>query len=181
MKKFSTITENLWLDDKSRQKIVDMLKNALKEEFNAWYGYIIIREFLAGRERPSIMKFYDDTAKDELEDHGYWLMKRINELGGTLDDISSTPAIWETAAHKYRSPKWSAKNESAGDEKYVSTEESLKINIKNEKDAISTYREIEEFTRDIDPVTNQKIKEILADEEEHLTSLNEFLDDIMYK
>jgi ferritin-like protein len=175
MKKFSTITENLWLDDKSRQTIIDMLKNALKEEFNAWYGYIIIREFLAGKEHTSIMKFYDDTAKDELEDHGYWLMKRINELGGTLDDISATPAIWETAVHKYRSPKW---YESAADEKYVSTEESLKINIKNEKDAISTYREIEEFTRNIDPVTNQKIKEILADEEEHLTSLNEFLDDI---
>ena len=158
-----------------------MLKNALKEEFNAWYGYIIIREFLAGSERPSITKFYDDTAKDELEDHGYWLMKRINELGGTLDDISKTPNMWDSASHKYRSPKWSLKNESADSGVYVSTIESLNTNIKNEQDAISTYQEIEEYTRNIDPVTNQKIKEILADEEEHLTALQEFLDDIQYK
>jgi bacterioferritin len=61
---------------------------------------------------------------------------------------------------------------------YVSIEDSLKTNIKNEQDAISTYRAIEEYTHDIDPTTNKKIKEILSDEEEHLTALQEFLDDI---
>ena len=34
--------------------IVIELKNALIEELNAWYGYIIVKEFLAGPERTMV-------------------------------------------------------------------------------------------------------------------------------
>ena len=77
--------------NEASSEIIDKMKNALKEEFNAWYGYIIVKEWLEGTDRKDIEKFYEDTAKDELEDHAYWLMKRINQLGGTIEDITISP------------------------------------------------------------------------------------------
>lgn len=47
-----------------------------------------------------------------------------------------------------------------------------------ELDAIDTYRELEEITRNIDTVTNKKIKDILADEEEHLQEIEDFICDV---
>ena len=156
------------------QQIIDLLKNALKEEFNAWYGYLVVKEFLSGTDRSDIVKMYEDTAKDELEDHGYWLMKRINELGGTLEDLSVSPASWVAAKHPYVAPIWKGNKKSL----YVPIEESLKTNIENELGAIESYKEIIALTKDIDYTTHSKCKQILADEEEHLQKLQEFLDDI---
>ena len=48
-----------------------------------------------------------------------------------------------------------------------------------EQDAIETYKAFELATRDSDPVSNQKIREILADEEEHLEALNSFSLDML--
>ena len=159
-----------YLDNDIRLVIIDKLKNALKEELNAWYGYIIIKDFLVGPYRSEITKLYEETAKDELEDHGYWLIKRINELGGTLDDLSMTPASWVNSTHPYVAPKWK------GD--IVPIKESLELNIQNELGAIESYKEIIELTKDVDYTTHSKCKQILADEEEHLQLLKEFLDDI---
>jgi len=173
MKSFKTITEayaDRYIDKQVLSKIIDLLKNALKEEFNAWYGYLIVKEFLSGTDRSDIMKMYEDTAKDELEDHGYWLIKRINELGGTLDDLSMSPASWVNSTHPYAAPKWK------GD--IVPIKESLELNIQNELGAIESYKEIIELTKDVDYTTHSKCKQILADEEEHLQLLKEFLDDI---
>jgi ferritin-like protein len=173
MKSFKTITEayaDRYIDKQVLSKIIDLLKNALKEELNAWYGYLIVKEFLSGTDRSDIMKMYEDTAKDELEDHGYWLIKRINELGGTLDDLSLSPASWVNATHPYAAPKWK------GD--IVPIKESLETNIQNELGAIESYKEIIELTKDVDYTTCDKCKHILADEEEHLQLLQEFLDDI---
>ena len=155
--------------------IINKLKNALKEEFNAWYGYIIIREFLVGNLRPDIVKTYDDLAEDELKDHAYWLMKRINELGGTIQDLTISPNSWGEAKHQYRSPLWVEVQEGNS---LIPVIESLKINIENEKDAINTYNELIVLTQGVDWTTNSKCKEILADEEEHLQILKELLDDI---
>ena len=151
------------------QPIIDAMKNALKEEFNAWYGYIIVKEWLAGYSRPDIVNMYEETAKDELEDHGYWLMKRIKELGGSIEDISNSPATWLTAVHTYISPVWKDNN--------IATLESIQTNINNEKGAIETYKELVNITEKVDPTTNSKCKEILADEEEHLQLLENFLND----
>ena len=43
-----------YLDNDIRLVIIDKLKNALKEELNAWYGYIIIKDSLVGRYRSEI-------------------------------------------------------------------------------------------------------------------------------
>lgn len=150
--------------------VLQELKNALMEELNAWYGYIIVKDFLVGPERTNIQKFYEETAKDELEDHAYWLMERISQLNGTIEDITLSPSTWENAKHKYIEPVW----KSGG----IPTQESLEINIENERGAIETYEKIVSMTEEFDPVTNAKAKEILADEMEHLQELKDFLNDI---
>lgn len=173
MKSFKTITEayaDRYIDKQVLSKIIDLLKNALKEEFNAWYGYLIVKEFLSGTDRSDIMKMYEDTAKDELEDHGYWLMKRINQLGGTIEDITMSPNSLESANHKYIPPTWKNGN--------IDIKKSLEDNIANEEGAIETYHELVKLTEGIDPSSNAKLKEILADEEEHLQELKDFLGDI---
>ncbi|MBQ5473604.1 MAG: hypothetical protein IIT65_02675 [Lachnospiraceae bacterium] len=42
---------------------------------------------------------------------------------------------------------------------------------------METYRDIEKYTRDIDVITNDKIKQILADEVKHLQEISDFLAD----
>jgi len=159
-----------YINEAEGSKIIDAMKNALKEELNAWYGYVIVKEWLTGTDRKDIEKFYEDTAKDELEDHAYWLMKRINQLGGTIEDITMSPNSWETANHKYIAPTWSKDN--------IDIKKSLEDNITNEEGAIETYEELVKMTEDIDPASNSKLKEILADEQEHLQELKDFLQDI---
>ena len=159
-----------YINEAEGSKIIDAMKNALKEELNAWYGYVIVKEWLKGTDRKDIEKFYEDTAKDELEDHAYWLMKRINQLGGTIEDISMSPNSWETANHKYIAPTWSKDN--------IDIKKSLEDNIKNEEGAIETYEELVKMTEKVDPTSNSKLKEILADEQEHLQELKDFLQDI---
>ena len=151
-------------------EIINKMKNALKEELNAWYGYIIVKEWLTGTNRKDVEKFYEDTAKDELEDHGYWLMKRINQLGGTIEDISLSPNSLDSAIHKYIAPKWNKGN--------IDIKKSIEDNIKNEEGAIETYEELVKMTEDVDPTSNSKLKDILADEQEHLQELKDFLQDI---
>ena len=168
MKKFNEIIKEA--EAANSNPIVIELKNALMEELNAWYGYIIVREFLVGLERHEIAEFYEETAKDELEDHAYWLMERISQLGGTIEDITLSPSTWENAKHKYIEPVWKGGG--------IPVQESLEINIENEKGAIQTYEKIVTMTEDIDPVTNSKAKEILADETKHLQELEDFLNDI---
>lgn len=188
MKKLQQISEaysDMWLDSESRRLIIEKLKNALKEELNAWYGYIIVKEFLVGHCRPEVVKLYEETAKDELEDHAYWLMQRISELDGTIEDITSSPASWLTANHTYISPKWSGKYDHQdilpGDEcAVIDILDSLLENVKNEQGAIETYRDLVETAQlSKDWTTEKKCKEILADEEEHLQLLQDMLDDLV--
>lgn len=148
--------------------VVDFLQKAFAEEVNAWYQYTVAAPFIHGPERKNIEEFYKECAKDELEDHALWLITRINELSGTPDkilDLYSNNDI--DNIHKFIIP-----------DSDFDVKKSLLQNIEAEKGAISTYEEIESLTRDIDPVTNQKIKHILTDEQEHLTELQDFLTDI---
>jgi rubrerythrin len=97
-------------------------------------------------------------------------MKRMKELNIYCNEMND-PASWNTfAAHKYTAPAY-------GD--VMNTSQALTIAIQMEKDAIETYKAFELATRDSDPVSNQKIREILADEEEHLEALNSFSLDML--
>lgn len=170
MKKITQILEAGADHVENKEEIIELLKSAFCEEMNAWYQYIVIEPFLIGNERKEISELYKETAKDELEDHGYWILERINQLGGEPGDLLN-PDNWnKVAKHKYIQP-------SAGLTNY-DVVASIQQNIEAEKGAIETYINLEKVTRDTDPVTNQKIKSILADEEEHLQSLQELLADI---
>lgn len=153
------------MNDDEFEMLKGMLTDALAEEFNAWYAYTIIIPFLNGPLRPEVSEVFKDAAKDELEDHAYWLMERLNQLG--IDACSLTdPAFWNTTAtHKYIYPS-------------VDVIGAIQNNIRAEQGAIETYTKIEEFTRDRDVVTNSKIKEILKDEQEHLSELYDLRKDI---
>ena len=58
----------------------ELFIGALAEEYLAWYFYTTIGSFLYGHERPSVEKFFGETADDELNDHGKWLIKRMEEF-----------------------------------------------------------------------------------------------------
>ena len=153
------------MNNEEFEQLKYMLTDALAEEFNAWYAYIIVIPFLSGPMRPDVVEFFKKTAEDELEDHAYWLMDRLNQLGLNFVNIAD-PAFWNTVAtHKYIYPS-------------VDVIGAIQNNIRAEQGAIETYTKLEEFTRDKDIVTNTKIKEILKDEQEHLSELYDLRKDI---
>ena len=182
MKKFNRLVEeynDVQLAIDVKDIIISQLKNALKEELNAWYGYVIVQEWLTGTFRPDIVKLYEETAEDELKDHAYWIMRRINELGGTVEDISVSPATWISANHTYIAPTWI---QIENGDNIIPILESLNTNIENEKGAIETYKTLIETAQSVkDWTTERKCKEILADEEEHLQLLQDFVNDIEEK
>ena len=152
------------------QELISALEDALAEEINAWYAYEIVAPFLTGPNHLKLEEIYKEHAKDELEDHAYWLLDRINKLGGKPMNILSPNGLNRTATHKYIVPDSS-----------FDVIKSIDQNIKAEQDAIETYNKLEKITRNKDVVSNQKIKEILADEQEHLQALIECRDNCQYR
>ena len=147
--------------------LVTLLQSALAEEYLQWYQYTVVIPFAVGQDRVNIIEAFKEHAKDELEDHAAWLIERINQLDGepTLVD---EPSKWNLCAvHKYITPKPPYD---------VCT--LLEQNIQSEKGAIETYTALEAVTRHNDIVTNRKVKEILADEQEHLQNLIDLHKDI---
>ena len=153
--------------EKYNKELVHKLQVAFAEEINAWYQYFVVIPFLHGKERKNIEDFYKTAAEDEYEDHAVWLLNRINELGYTPDEVLDMYNLNKLAAHKFIKPN-----------KEFDVKESLQQNIEAEKGAIETYIDLVNFTKGIDPVTHRKMKQILADEQEHLTELNDFFADI---
>ena len=132
---------------KNKDILIKLLKDAFCEEMNAWYQYLIVIPFIHGIERSAIQKRLKEIAKDEYEDHALWLLERISMLGGTPSWILS-PQDWnKIASHKYIMPSME-----------MSVNSIIEQNIKAERNAIDTYVALEKYSRDIDPVTNLKIK-----------------------
>ena len=181
MKKLSNFVENIEMtaivpDEQNAIKkynavLIDMLKNAYYEEIIAWYSYVTVCNFINGANRKDVEEFFEDTAKDEFEDHGLWLLKRISELGGNME-IGCDPVSLSYAKHKQTPYVWIIGDNP--EDKILTVLNAVEANIKNEEGAIETYTQLEEYTRDIDVVTNQKVKAILADEQEHLQELQDF-------
>ena len=172
MKKLSEylITEEQvknWEDDEQyMSELVLKLENALAEEFIAFYQYTMARPFIHGKERNKLETVLKDNAKDELEDHAYWLLERLDQLKRQPETIKDIDELNKFAKHKYIIPV-------VTDVKSI-----IEDNIKAEQGAIETYLELEEFTRDKDIVTHTKVEEILSDEREHLHLLEQVLRDI---
>lgn len=171
MKTLTQISQQDNFNDDYKTQLCNRLQNAFAEEINAWYGYIIISKSLLGTNRKDLENFFIETAKDEYEDHAMWILERLSQLKQAPTLVLS-PDMLNIAKHKYIVP------DQISQHGYISTLRAIEINIENEKGAIETYKELEQFTRNIDVVTNDKIKHILADEEEHLSELQDFYDDL---
>ena len=147
--------------------IIAELMSLYAEEVNAFYQYWVVKEFIHGKERPSIQKKYEEYAMDELTDHAAKLLKRLNELNADVTTLLNLYTTDNIAQNKYIIPNAS-----------LSTKESIKQNIEAEEGAIEHYKSVIARTEDIDPTTCLMLKEILTDEEEHKSELEDFLKDI---
>lgn len=163
---FISEVKNWEKDEHYISELVPKLENALAEELIAFYQYTMAWPFIHGKERNKLESILKDNAKDELEDHAYWLLNRLDQLKRQPETIKDIDKLNSYAKHKYIIPV-------VTDVKSI-----IEDNIKAEKGAIETYIELEEFTRDKDIVTHTKIEEILSDEREHLQLLEKVLKDI---
>ena len=158
---------DLMIKNLENKDLVTLLQSALAEEYLQWYQYTVVIPFAVGQDRVNIVEAFKEHAKDELEDHAAWLIERINQLDG-VPTLVDEPSKWNLCAvHKYITPKPPYD---------VCT--LLEQNIQSEKGAIETYTALEAVTRHNDIVTNRKVKEILADEQEHLQNLIDLHKDI---
>lgn len=179
MKKFTNIFEakSDYIDNDTKELLGKKLTTALAEEINAWYAYFITYNYLRGTtQRDSVAKMFEFTAQDELEHHARMILNRLNELGLAPLSLTTLSDINNVANHKYIIPTFIKSGDT--DDYYVLVTTALRQNIEAEKGAIDTYKDLERFTRDIDPVTNKLAKELLEDEEHHLSELSDFLNDI---
>lgn len=149
--------------------ILEELISLYAEEINAFYQYWAVLEWLKGPERSAITKSYFKFALDELQDHASKLQKRIAQLNDEVGMVTADLySLNNLAKAKYIVP-----------DPAMITESSILQNIDAETLAIGHYRQVVELTKDVDPVTHDLVKHILADEEAHKQELEDFLADIV--
>lgn len=131
----------------TREKLIDLLNEDLQREFQAVIAYVNYSQVLKGAAYMNIAAELAVHAKEEL-DHALILSDQIDYLGGV-------PAV--TAKPVKTSDK---------------AEEMLKFDLDNEVETIRNYRrrvkqadELNEFA------LSEQIREILMQEQDHLTSL----------
>lgn len=166
---FDYVSDSLDLiSDSDRLKICRELEVAAAEEILAFYGYRVVSPYLVGQERANIEEFFNDTANDELDDHFVKLLNRMNELQYVPTRIFDFANIQSTAECSYHTP-----------ENISELIPILEQNIESEECAIRHYQRIIDLSRDLgDYATERMIKDIQADEYDHLSGLNDFLADL---
>jgi len=150
------------LGDKA-DHILELLNNALADEWLAYYQYWVGAKVVVGPMKGEVEAELIEHANDELR-HADMLVERILQLGGT-------PII---------DPKEWYKKTNCGYEPPSDPDvwKILDQNIKGEQCAISVYSKLLKETMQIDPVTYQIIVEILRDEEEHEEDLEGIVEDL---
>lgn len=154
--------------------IYDNMLSAYSEEISSWYFYLITRDFLVGDQFKEVEKLFEKNGKDELEDHAYWLLERMNQLNLSPEPVSKLDDLNVKAFHKYIVPLFNADGK-------VDTLDILEKAKQSEEAAIETYQKLIQMTDRIDPVSNLKYKEILSDEEEHLSDIMDMIDTINHQ
>ncbi len=155
-------------------KLILMLKNAFAEEMLAYYQYLILEYFTGmlpveqdkdyAKLVKSIVTKFKTNAKDELEDHGYWILGQLNKIGADCTSIENPSLLDQFAMHKYICP----------------TDTNNIMNVieqvaQSERNAIETYNELVVFSEDVCKETHKKMKDILKDEEKHLKEMEDFM------
>lgn len=145
------------------EKLIQMLNEALAEEWLAYYQYWVGARLMEGPMRSEVEPELLLHATEELG-HAELVVNRITQLGGTP---LLNPNKWaEFARCPYEEPT----------NPYI--EAILKQNLAGERCAIERYEEIAEFTNGKDHVTYSMAVQILNDELEHEQDIEDWITDI---
>jgi bacterioferritin len=131
----------------SRKQLIELLNQDLAREYQAIIAYIVYSQVLKGAEYMSIAAELEKHAGQELT-HALLIAKQIDYLGG---DPTVTPNLVKTSAR----PR-----------------EMLRFDLENERQTILQYRaRIKHCEALGEYAMAEHIREILKDEQEHLTDL----------
>ena len=145
------------------ERLIQMLNEALAEEWLAYYQYWIGARLMEGPMRSEIEPELLLHATQEFG-HAELVVNRIIQLGGTP---ILNPNQWtQFAKCDYEEPN----------DPYI--EVILEQNLRGERCAIQRYEEIAEFTYGKDHATYQMATTILNDELEHEHDIEDWLKDI---
>jgi bacterioferritin len=142
-------------------QLIELLNKALADEWLAYYQYWMGAKVAAGPMRGAVAAELEEHATEELG-HALMLVERILQLGGT--PLLSPNDWFEATNCGYETPE----------DPYVGV--LLEQNIAGEQCAIEVYRDLMDFTKDVDPVTYEMALQIMTDEivhEEDLQALQE--------
>jgi len=145
------------------KKLIQMLNEALAEEWLAYYQYWIGSRVIEGPMRTNIEQELQVHADQELN-HAVMVADRIDQLGGT-------PLLSPNDWMKYSKCKYLAP-----EDPYV--EKILEQNLDGERCAIKRYKEIADFTHGKDYTTYQMATTILDEELEHEQEIEDWQADI---
>ncbi|MBN2280783.1 MAG: ferritin [Candidatus Marinimicrobia bacterium] len=144
-------------------ELLQMLNEALCEEWLAYYQYWIGARMMEGPMRSEIEPELLLHANQELN-HAVMVVERIIQLGGKP---VLTPADWmKLSKCAYEVP----------DDPYV--EAILTQNLNGERCAINRYKMIADFTSGKDHTTHQMATTILNEELEHEQDIEDWISDI---
>ncbi len=139
----------------SKEELISMLNHALDLEHSAHIQYLSHAECVDGVSAEAIMARLKEIAGDELE-HQKKLRTLIGALGG-VPSMGMAPT-----------------------KKAMTVKEILEENLKDEKDAVDTYRRIlekikTEKVKYYDFLLEHDMRHILMEEQEHITELEMLL------
>ncbi len=145
------------------KKLIQMLNEALCEEWLAFYQYWIGARVIEGPMRGDIEPELLIHADQELN-HAVMVVDRIIQLGGTP---VLTPADWmKLSKCKYDAPE----------DPYI--EVILEQNLEAERCAINRYKDLADFAGGKDHTTYQMATTILNEELEHEQEIEDWLGDL---
>lgn len=144
--------------------LVQQLNKALAEEWLAFYQYWVGATVIQGNMRSNVQQEFMEHAQEEYE-HAQLIADRIVQLDGT--PLLHPKQWFEFASCPYDAP-----------DGIFEVTRLLEQNINAERCAIARYRHIAQITDGKDFTTCDIAKRILADEEEHLQDLQDFVADI---
>ncbi|MEO7360281.1 MAG: ferritin-like domain-containing protein [Gemmatimonadaceae bacterium] len=131
----------------TREQLIKNLNEDLAREYQAIIAYVVYSQAIKGAEYMSIAKELEKHAGEELA-HALIIAKQIDYLGG---DIGTQPKPVKTSD---------------------SAKEMLKFDLDNEAETIRAYRErVKQCEALGEYAMGEHIREILKDEQEHLTDL----------
>ncbi len=146
-----------------KDELIQMLNEALSEEWLAYYQYWIGARVMEGPMRTDVEQELLVHADQELN-HAVMVAERIDQLGGTP---VLNPADWM---------KYSKCDYEVPDDPYI--EKILEQNLNGERCAIKRYKELADYTSGKDHSTYQMATTILNEELEHEQEIEDWMEDI---